>query len=65
IEPVWHILKNLIRDFRPRPSSYDQLCDAILWAWDQITVDEIDQFVDRMPEVVDAVIESEGGHTRY
>jgi hypothetical protein len=65
IEPVWHILKKHIREFRPQPSSYEQLCYAIREAWDQITVDEIDQFVDRMPEVVDAVIKSNGGHTRY
>jgi hypothetical protein len=65
IEPVWHILKKHIREFQPQPSLYEQLCNAICEAWDQITVDEINQFMDQMSEVVDTVIKSERGHTHY
>jgi hypothetical protein len=44
---------------------YEQLCDTVCEAWEKITVAEINQLVDRMLAVVDAVIESKGGHTRY
>ncbi|KAJ6554345.1 hypothetical protein B0H19DRAFT_850247, partial [Mycena capillaripes] len=65
IKPTWHILKTKLRAYNPCPGTYQQLCEAILACWDQITVTEIDRFVDRMPAVVDAVIAANGSHTRY
>ncbi|KAJ7199912.1 hypothetical protein GGX14DRAFT_333395, partial [Mycena pura] len=65
IESIWHVLKTKLRANNPRPGTYEQLCEAILACWDQITVAEIDRFVDRMPAFLDAVIAGNGSHTRY
>ncbi|KAJ7191476.1 hypothetical protein GGX14DRAFT_381144, partial [Mycena pura] len=65
IECIWPLLKTHVRAHLPRPGSYQALCDAIFDAWSKITVDEIDRFIDRMPDVVEAVIAAEGGHTKY
>lgn len=65
IEPVWGVLKKHLRSRSDHPATYEQLCDAIFDVWDEIDYDEIDQFIDRMPEVVQAVIDAEGSHTRY
>jgi transposase len=65
IEPVWHILKTHLRDYQPRPYNEATLRAAILDVWAKITCAEIDQFIDRMPEVVAAVIDAKGGHTHY
>jgi hypothetical protein len=63
IEPVWHVLKKHLHDRRDHPSNYEQLYDAIFDIWDEI--DEIDQYINRMPMVVQAVIDAEGGNTDY
>lgn len=65
IEPLWHVLKTRLRDFQPRPSNEAQLRAAILEIWAGIVPADFDRFIERMPEVVDAVITAEGGHTRY
>jgi transposase len=65
IEPVWHVLKTHLRDYQPRPYNEATLRAAIFDVWDKITCQEIDQFIDRMPEVVQAVIDAKGSHTPY
>lgn len=65
IEPVWNVLKKHLRDRKHHPTSYNELCDAIFEIWDEIDYDEIDVFINRMPDVVKAVINVDGGHTCY
>jgi len=65
IEPDWHILKSRLREYQPRPHNEATLRAAVLDIWDKITCAEIDQFIDRMPAVVQAVIDAKGGHTKY
>jgi hypothetical protein len=65
IECVWHILKTHLHDYQPRPYNEATLRAAIFEVWDKITCQEIDQFIDRMPAVLEAVIEAKGGHTSY
>ncbi|KAJ7508151.1 hypothetical protein B0H11DRAFT_1626942, partial [Mycena galericulata] len=65
IEPLWQVLKNGIRAYKPRPTSYEALCEAIHAVWDQITIQQIDHFVDRIPKIVDVLIDADGGHTGY
>jgi hypothetical protein len=65
IEPLWQVLKNGIRAYKPQPTSYKALCEAIHAVWDQITIQQIDHFVDRMPKIVDVLNDADGGHTGY
>ncbi|KAJ7223551.1 hypothetical protein GGX14DRAFT_331121, partial [Mycena pura] len=60
IEPVWHILKTRLRNYQPRPSTEAQLREAILDIWGKITCEETDPFIERMPTIVNAVIEAKG-----
>jgi len=64
-EPVWHLLKDIIRNRPHPPTSIEELKTAVYEAWDSITVDKINKFVHSMPDRVQAIISSKGGHTRY
>jgi transposase len=45
IEPLWHILKDLIRNQLHIPTTLDELKMATNEAWDQITeADKVDHF---------------------
>lgn len=66
IENVWNLLKNRLNSRRPRPRGVDEIRAAILDEWNNgITEEEILAFVDSMPERIAAVIEAQGGHTRW
>ncbi|KAE9391475.1 hypothetical protein BT96DRAFT_831980 [Gymnopus androsaceus JB14] len=59
IEPLWDVVKKHIRDLQTQPLTYDELCN------EDLEFDEFDVFIDCMPQVVQAVIEANGGHTQY
>jgi hypothetical protein len=48
-----------------QPTNYVKLQQAIFEAWDAIASADIDILIDRMPRIVDAVIASNVGHTKY
>ena len=45
--------------------SYDRLRGAVREAWDAITPQELDDLVDGMRELCQAVIDTEGKYTRF
>lgn len=65
IEPLWHTLKELIRAREHIPTNLDELKIAIREAWELITVEDIDKHAKSMMKRVEAVLEANGGHTRY
>jgi transposase len=65
IEPVWHELKKIIQGLSPLPNTVEQLRAAILKAWDELDIQDIDKYVKGMPKRVLAVLAAKGGHTRY
>lgn len=65
IEPVWHELKKRLRSLPRTPTTWDQLGDAVLEVWNGIPFEDVDKYIDRMPEVVQAVLDAKGGHTKY
>ena len=65
IEPVWHKLKRLLRARPHYPSSVQELQVAVREAWDAISVEDIDKYVNRMDNVVAAVLKANGGHTCF
>lgn len=65
LESLWHTLKQKIRARKDIPTKLEDLKIAVREAWDSITIEEVNQLVDSMPERVKAVIASRGGHTRF
>lgn len=65
IENVWNLLKNRLNQRTPRPKGVVEMKEAIIEEWDRITEAEILEFVDSIPERIEAVIAASGGHTRW
>lgn len=65
IEPVWFDLKNIIRVYPHQITSVEQL-KVIVWeAWDSLTVDQINSYINRMLTMLDECIERNGSITSY
>lgn len=65
IEPLWHRLKTLIRARPHIPSSLEELKTAVRECWEMITNEDIDAHVKHMEDRVKAVLQADGGHTKY
>lgn len=65
IENVWHILKDMLNQRRPRATSKEEMKEAILEECEKITEVELLALVDSMPERIEAIIAASGGHTRW
>ncbi|KAF5353056.1 hypothetical protein D9758_008811 [Tetrapyrgos nigripes] len=65
IKCVWHELKKLVRAREHPPTLTEGLIAAVKEAWDMIAVEDIDKYVNRMDDIVDAVLKAKGGHTKY
>ncbi|CAK5272627.1 unnamed protein product [Mycena citricolor] len=65
IEPVWHELKKCIRARILRPTTFESLKTAILEEWEKLPIEDINKYTGTMVNRVQAVLDAEGGHTRY
>lgn len=64
IENVWGVMKqSIIAD--EKPSTLDQMRISIQSAWDAITTEKLDSLVASMPARIQAVIDQNGGHTKW
>lgn len=70
IEAVWNTMKDWIAANHPdlpagKQRTHDQLRVIVQEAWETITPEYLQSLVDSMRERCEAVIEAEGGHTKY
>lgn len=65
IEHLWDTLKRRIRQRSPQPGSLQQLSAAAIEEWNAIPQAAIDHLIDSMTSRVGAVIQAEGGATKY
>jgi transposase len=65
IEPVWHELKWILRGLPKPPNTVEQQQAAILAAWEDLAIEDINKHVNRMSDRVEAVAKAKGGHTRF
>ena len=65
IEHLWDTLKRRVRQRSPQPTSLQQLSVAVTEEWNSIPQTAIDNLIDSMTSRVGAVIQAEGGVTRY
>ena len=63
IEPLWRILKRKV-DVR-KVSNICQLRDIVMEEWKSIPVATCEALVNPMPRRVNAVLDNDGGHTKY
>lgn len=63
IEHVWEILERRIR--KKQISSAAMLKERIIEAWNSITSGELTNLVESMPRRLQAVIDANGGPTKY
>jgi len=65
IEEIWRRMKSRISRRNPRPTRVVELQAAIQKEWDTITQDEIEVLVSTMPQRIAALLEANGGHTKF
>ena len=65
IEPLWHWLKTLIRQWPHPPTSLDELKEAVQEGRNQIVLEDIDAHVKHMEDWVKVVLKAKGGHMKY
>ena len=67
---IWNKMKNYIEIHYPdlpsgKQYSYEQLRDIVKEAWDSITSETLQELLESMPARCKAVVEANGGHTKY
>ncbi len=62
IEHLWGILK---QKMERKVSNIHQLCDVVMEEWKRTSVPTCEALVNFMPKRVKAVLENNGGHTKY
>lgn len=70
IEAVWNKMKDYIEACYPdlpngRQRTYDQLRQIVREAWDSTTEQDLRELVDSMRDRCQAVIDADGGYTKY
>jgi hypothetical protein len=65
IEHVWNELKRRLRNLEHHPTNLQQLIEAVENIWEEIPLDIVNRYIDRMPEIVQALKSAKGGHTKF
>jgi len=65
IEGIWCLLKRRIMNLNPRPTTVSDLHTAILQEWQNISSQDIQNLTTSMPGRIAALLEANGGHTRF
>jgi len=65
IETLWHILCSDIHKRRVQPKNEEQLTQALLEEWEKLDMELVNRLCLSMPRRLQAVIDAEGGITKY
>jgi transposase len=65
IEAIWQEIKELIYKLSPRPKNIAELKTCIENIWQSLDKNRIIRLIDSMPERLQAVIDAQGGHTKW
>jgi hypothetical protein len=65
IETIWQRIKQRLRSRPDPPRRIADLRRMVVEEWNSISLAEIVEIIDTMPERIQAVIEANGGHTKY
>lgn len=65
IENLWHHVKTRLGKYDNKPTNKDQLFDRFTVEWYKFDEKDMEPYYNSMPQRIEAVIKSKGGHTRY
>ena len=65
IEHIWDLLDRRLRNARNPPQTVAALRQEVVRQWNLLAQNEIRRYIGSMRRRCEAVIEAEGGHTRY
>ena len=65
IEALWKKIKEKVNKKHLRLTTQRGVCNAITEAWENITAKDILELIDSMPKRVEAVIDANGGNTKF
>ncbi len=65
IENLWCWMKDYLQAHFPEKMSYDRLRAAVQEAWESIPIEKFNELIDSMGARCQAVIDAEGGHTKF
>lgn len=65
IENVWYSIKTRLKKRQDRPTTAPSVRQAVQEEWDAVTAYQLLNLEDSIPVRVEAVIQAEGGHTRW
>lgn len=65
IEPLWSTLEARVRNLFPPPSSLKELERVLIEEWYKIPVETVRKLYDSIPRRIEAVLDADGGPTRY
>lgn len=68
LNPIEHMWDNLDRRIRKRqnpPSNHQQLRQALLEEWENVTIPQVNRLITSMTKRVRSALAADGGHTRY
>ena len=65
IENLWAVLKRSVHNKKTKPRNLNQLDRHVKSAWKAIPVSTLKKLIDSMPRRISAVIEAQGGATKY
>jgi transposase len=65
IENLWHILRNNIRKRKVQPRNEEALTVALQEEWEKLDMELVNRLCLSMPRRLQAVIDAQGGITKY
>jgi transposase len=65
IEAIWQEIKERVYKLTPRPKDVTDLRNCIEAIWNSLDNERIIRLIDSMPERLQAVIDAQGGHTKW
>jgi transposase len=65
IKDVWHKLKHCLHKLQHHPTNVEQLKEVIQKIWDEMDIEDVNKYIDRMPQVVEALKKANEGHTKF
>ena len=65
IEHLWGLLKRKLADYERPPTSMKELWDRVQMEWEAISQRECQGLIESMPDRIKAVLQAQGGYTKY
>ena len=65
IEHTWNHLKRCLSAYESAPTGVHQLWERVVEQWGEIDEEQCQKWIESMPRRIEAVINAEGGHTKY